>query len=114
MFLRKRKNEAKDRSETNPEKERIVRISTELESDARQLHNSIVELSKGITESLQGFENMDKATLSLVSNAINHLVSVMDIFRESRLIADAINSLDKRVEGQSAAIVESSASRQHQ
>jgi len=110
MFFRKRKNEARDTSETNPEKERIVRISTELESSARQLHNSIAELSKEITESLQGFENMDKATLSLVSKAINHVVSVMDIFRESRQIADAINSLDKRVEGQSAAIVESSAS----
>ena len=92
------------------ENERIALITSEIESETRQLQNSFVELVGTINKSMHGLESMDKTMLSLVSKAINHVISLADIFRTTRQIADVINQLDERVESQASAVSETSAS----
>jgi len=110
MFFRNREAPGNNLSKSGLKKESIARIATEIENETRQLHNSIIELSKTIAELLQDTANMDKATLSLVSRAINHVITVADIFRSTKQIADIINTLDGHIENQSAAVAKTSAS----
>ncbi|MCL2126921.1 MAG: methyl-accepting chemotaxis protein [Treponema sp.] len=111
MFgLKTKKTAIANQSENRQKNEHIALLSTEIESNVRQLHDSFIELLKTITETMQGFENMDKTTLSLVSEAINHVISVTDVLRETKYISDIIYALDGRIENQAAAVSQTSAS----
>jgi len=111
MFgLKTKRTAVENQSENRQKSERIVLLSTEIGSEARQLHNSFIKLLNAITETMQGFENMDKTTLSLVSEAINHVISVTDVLRATKHIADIIYALDGRIENQAAAVSQTSAS----
>ena len=92
------------------ENEHIALIASEIESETRQLQNSFSKLLETINESIHGFEGIDKTMLSLVSEAINHVISVTDILRATKQIADIISALDERIANQSEAVSETSAS----
>ena len=111
MFGSKSKKvEVKNQPENGQKNERIALITTEIEDETRQLHSSCIKLLKTITESIQGFEGTDKTMLSLVSDAINHVISVTDILRATKQIADIIYALDERIENQASAVSGASAS----
>ena len=110
MFVFKKKVEAKNPAEDIQKNERMSLIPAEIESKTRQLDNSFIELLETVTKSTRGLEGMDKTMLSLVSKAINHVISLADIFRATKQIADIINSLDERIENQAAAVSQTSAS----
>ena len=97
-------------SENGQKNEHIALIITEIENGTRHLHNSFIELLDTITGSINGFESMDETMLSLVSKAINHVISVTDIFRATRQISDIINEVNGRIENQASAVSETSAS----
>ena len=111
MFnLKIKKGEIENQSEIKQKNERITLISTEIENDAQHLYNSFINLLKTITDTMHGFESMDKTTLSLVSDAINHVISVTDVLRATKHIADIINTMDGRIENQASAVSQTSAS----
>ncbi|MDR2536917.1 MAG: methyl-accepting chemotaxis protein [Treponema sp.] len=110
MFFNTKKSIIKNQSESNQGKERIIQISKDIEMEIHGLYNSITELTNVVGGSMQEFESMDNITLSLVSKAINHVISVADIMKATELISDVINTLDGRMEGQASAVTETSAS----
>ena len=98
-----------NQSENGQKNESIALISAEIESDAQQLNNSFGKLLTTITETMHNFESMDKTTLSLVSDAINHVISVTDVIRGTKHITDIIFSLNDRIDNQAAAVSQTSA-----
>ncbi|MDR1215644.1 MAG: hypothetical protein LBK25_03075, partial [Treponema sp.] len=110
MFFNTKKSAANNPSEPNQGKERIRQISKDIETEVHSLYSSVMELSDAVGGSIQSFAGMDKITLSLVSKAINHVISVADIMKATKRISDVINTLDGRMESQAAAVTETSAS----
>ena len=105
-----KKQEQENLSENREKDEQVALIAAEIESKTEQLNNSFIELLETITKSINGFESMDKTMLSLVSKAINHVVSLADIFRATKQIAGVINELDERIENQAESVSQTSAS----
>ena len=111
MFLFKsKKTDVKNQPENSNKNESIIQITAEIESETQQLNSSFSKLLKTVNESINGFEYMDKSMLSLVSEAINHVISVTEILGATKQIADIIYALDGRIENQAAAVSETSAS----
>ena len=95
---------------TQLKNEQPTLISAEIENNARLLYNSFVALLQTLAESTRDFEKMDRTTLMLVSEAINHVISVTDLIRATKNITDIIYALDGRIENQAAAVCQTSAS----
>jgi methyl-accepting chemotaxis protein len=110
MFFQTKKNSTTSLSETSLEKERIKQISNDIEMEIHGLYNFIIKMTNVVGGSLQNFASMDKTTLSLVSKAINHVISVADIIKTTKRISEVINALDRRMENQASAVTETSAS----
>jgi methyl-accepting chemotaxis protein len=110
MFFNTKKSTINNLSEPNQEKEHIIQISKDIETEIHNLYNSIIELTNVVGGSVQDLARMDKTTLSLVSKAINHVISVADIMKATKRISDVINTLDGRMESQAAAVTETSSS----
>ncbi|MDR1248851.1 MAG: methyl-accepting chemotaxis protein [Treponema sp.] len=110
MFFKAKKSAVKNPSEPDQKKERLLQISKDIERETQGLYNSVIKLMDMAEGSLQNFAGMDKTTLSLVSKAINHVMSVADIIKATKRISDVINTLDRRMESQAAAVTETSAS----
>ena len=90
--------------------EHLKLIANEIESGTQQLHNSFIKLLNSLTGSMDSLDDIDKTMLSLVSEAINHVISVTGILRATKQISDIIYSLYDRIENQAAAVSESSSS----
>jgi methyl-accepting chemotaxis protein len=110
MFFKTKKSTINNLSEPNQEKEPIIQISKDIEMEIHGLYSSIIELTNVVGGSVQDLASMDKTTLSLVSKAINHVISVADIITATKHISDVINMLDGRMETQASAVTETSAS----
>ena len=100
----------KENPEDEHRNERVTHITAEIEGETRQLHNLFIKLLETITESMRECDGIDKTILSLVSEAINHVISVTDIFRATKQIANIIYAMDERIESQASAVSETSAS----
>jgi methyl-accepting chemotaxis protein len=110
MFFKTQKSTRENPSESNRKKEYILQVSKDIETEARGLYNSIIELTNAVGGSTQDFASIDKTTLFLVSKAINHVISVADIIGTTKNISEVIKMLDGRIESQASAVTETSAS----
>jgi len=111
MFsLKTKKIKIKNIAENQQKNERMAQIAAEIENDTRQLNNSHNKLLETISKTVQDLDSMDRTMLLLVSEAINHVISVTDILRATKHIADTIHALDGRIENQAASVSQTSAS----
>ena len=100
----------KEQSEKEQKNKQLTLITSKIESETQQLHDLFIKLLEIITGTKHGFDDLDKTILLLVSEAINHVISVTDIFRATKQIADIINTMDAHIESQASAVSETSSS----
>lgn len=96
-------------------------LSTKQDEASPQLMQAIVEETQVLQKSARHLVSlledangtsttMDKTFLSLVSMAINHVISVSDLSRHTKQIATNISTLESRITQQAAAVAQSSQS----
>jgi len=73
-----------------------------------ELQRSVNNIKKSSEEAVKITTEMDKTILSCVSRAINHVISVADIFKQTKQINHNINILDTMIEKQVSAINQTS------
>ena len=74
----------------------------------RTLKTAVNELVKPTNEAVTITADMDKTFLACISRAINHVVSVSDIFTQTKQINRNITALDSMIDKQAAAVSQSS------
>jgi len=110
LGFKQKKVEKENKPESVQMKEQIAKITAKMEKETQHLGNSFMELLETLAQSMDSFDYMDKTMLSLVSKAINHVISLKDIIRDTKQISGIINELDERIENQVAAVSQTSAS----
>ena len=74
----------------------------------KALHEAITALMEPSEEAAKITTEMDKTFLAYISRAINHVISVSDIFKQSQRMDHSIDELDALIEKQTKAINQSS------
>jgi len=76
--------------------------------EIRSLQNAVNELMKPTDNAVAIITDMDKSFLSYISKAINHVISVSDILKQSKQINLNIDTLDSWIEKQAESINQTS------
>ena len=72
-------------------------LNNSVKKETEALRKSAGDLTNLTSESLRISSDMDKTILSLVSRAINHVISVSDIYKQAEQIMMHIAKLDSRL-----------------
>jgi methyl-accepting chemotaxis protein len=74
----------------------------------KTLQNVIAGMTKPSEDAVRITTEMDRTFLAYISRAINHVISVSDIFKQSKQVNSNIDSLDSLIEKQAAAVDQAS------
>jgi methyl-accepting chemotaxis protein len=74
----------------------------------KALQDAVAELLKPSEEAVKITTEMDKTFLAYISRAINHVISVSDIFKQTQQMNHSIDELDNLIEKQTAAVNQTS------
>ena len=86
----------------------ISQRADHLSDKVEALHDSIKKMTKPAEEAVKITTEMDKTFLAYISRAINHVISVSDVFKQTKQINQNIGALASHIEKQAAAVSQTS------
>jgi len=102
----------KEKTSVSPVKEKFTDDSFEdinlIQEKIKALQNAVIELTKPSEEAVKVTTEMDKTFLAYISRAINHVISVSDIFKQTKQMNHNIDELDNLIEKQTTAVNQTS------